>query len=541
MAKRKKREEEKEARELTRKESRLRVHARARNRKLTLGVGAAIAVAMVLILAGALYAFAYVPNSTLATVSGEAIVTKDFWQRMRLERSRLAGQLLNMQQLEQQFGQSFFTAQISQIQAQLASPFALGVQVLDGMINEEVIAQEAAARGIAVSDEELDAALREEIARNRNAVTEPQATETAEAGIQATATATLWTLTPTPTIDASLVVTATATAFPTPEPLPASPILSDTGYTEGINELTDSLNSLNSVNLEGYRAIIRGQLLREKLVEAITNESVSPTEEQVHARHILIRVITPTLALDSTNIITAPIGAMDGLTDAVNITATSELTAAEALSPTAALTNTEVVSETATVTEEVAAMAAVTATAPLSVTAAVTGVEPISDTATLTESGALTETTTLTDTPELLPAPREQVERNDADARALAEELQQRILAGEDFATLAAEYSDDGSGAEGGDLGWFGRGAMVPPFEEAAFSLAVGEVSAPIKSDFGYHIIEVLEKDENRPKDEARLEQERSEAFSNWLEEQKLAIEIERPVNLNARLPRDLR
>jgi peptidyl-prolyl cis-trans isomerase D len=63
---------------------------------------------------------------------------------------------------------------------------------------------------------------------------------------------------------------------------------------------------------------------------------------------------------------------------------------------------------------------------------------------------------------------------------------------GADFADLAAEHSDDpGSKEEGGDLGWFGRGAMVPEFEDAVFSAKPGDIVGPIKSQFGYHIIKV--------------------------------------------------
>jgi len=63
------------------------------------------------------------------------------------------------------------------------------------------------------------------------------------------------------------------------------------------------------------------------------------------------------------------------------------------------------------------------------------------------------------------------------------------------FETLAKQYSDDpGSGPNGGDLGWFGKGDMIKEFEETAYSLEVGEISKPIKSQFGYHIIYLLEK-----------------------------------------------
>ncbi len=69
-----------------------------------------------------------------------------------------------------------------------------------------------------------------------------------------------------------------------------------------------------------------------------------------------------------------------------------------------------------------------------------------------------------------------------------------RLDAGEDFALLAKELSDDpGSAANGGDLGFFGRGLMTPEFENAAFELQPGEVSKPVKSPFGFHVIEVVE------------------------------------------------
>ncbi len=73
-------------------------------------------------------------------------------------------------------------------------------------------------------------------------------------------------------------------------------------------------------------------------------------------------------------------------------------------------------------------------------------------------------------------------------------EVQKKIEAGEDFAKLATEYSDDkGSAVKGGDLGFFDRRMMVQPFDEAAFKLKVGEVSAIVKTQFGYHIIKLTD------------------------------------------------
>jgi parvulin-like peptidyl-prolyl isomerase len=68
-----------------------------------------------------------------------------------------------------------------------------------------------------------------------------------------------------------------------------------------------------------------------------------------------------------------------------------------------------------------------------------------------------------------------------------------KLSNGEVFSELAKEYSTCPSGQQGGDLGFFSKGKMVPEFEKASFEMAVGEVSAPVKTDFGYHIIKVTE------------------------------------------------
>jgi peptidylprolyl isomerase/peptidyl-prolyl cis-trans isomerase D len=82
-----------------------------------------------------------------------------------------------------------------------------------------------------------------------------------------------------------------------------------------------------------------------------------------------------------------------------------------------------------------------------------------------------------------------------AEQQQRAQELKERAESGEDFAALAREYSDDtGSATQGGDLGWFGRDRMVDPFAEAAFNASSGEIVGPVRTQFGYHVIEVLSR-----------------------------------------------
>lgn len=80
------------------------------------------------------------------------------------------------------------------------------------------------------------------------------------------------------------------------------------------------------------------------------------------------------------------------------------------------------------------------------------------------------------------------------DTEEKAKEIKAAIDGGLSFEDAAKENSSCPSGAQGGDLGFFTRGRMVPEFEEAAFTLAVGEVSEPVKTQFGYHLIKVEEK-----------------------------------------------
>jgi len=114
---------------------------------------------------------------------------------------------------------------------------------------------------------------------------------------------------------------------------------------------------------------------------------------------------------------------------------------------------------------------------------------------------------------------------NTVQAREKLQQIRDRIMAGEDFTELAKQYSMDiGSGGLGGDLGWFGKGAMVPAFEEVLESSEKGEISEVFRSKFGWHILEVLGRrtvdeteETKRNKIRAQLEQQKKqEVLELW-------------------------
>lgn len=109
-----------------------------------------------------------------------------------------------------------------------------------------------------------------------------------------------------------------------------------------------------------------------------------------------------------------------------------------------------------------------------------------------------------------------------------ANEVKKKLDDGEDFAKLAKEYSKDEANAEsGGELGFFGKGKMVKEFEDKAFSMKVDEISDPVKTEHGYHIIKVTDKKEAK---EAKLEDHEDE-IKEQLFDQKLQTEYQTWLN----------
>jgi len=101
--------------------------------------------------------------------------------------------------------------------------------------------------------------------------------------------------------------------------------------------------------------------------------------------------------------------------------------------------------------------------------------------------------------------------------------IQERIKAGESFEALAQEFSDDGgSAANGGDLGWAEPGLFVPEFDQVLFALEIGDISDPVKTQFGYHIIRLDDLKEGRKKEYAEIEEELTKEYSKLLAEDRL-------------------
>jgi peptidyl-prolyl cis-trans isomerase D len=120
---------------------------------------------------------------------------------------------------------------------------------------------------------------------------------------------------------------------------------------------------------------------------------------------------------------------------------------------------------------------------------------------------------------------------------ATAQNIRTQLLTGSDFATLAATHSLDTSNKNtGGDLGWFGKGKMVIEFETAAFAMQVGEISQPVKTINGWHIIQVLGH-EIRPLTETEYQAAVTAAFNLWLTDQRSSATIVVSSNWTANTP----
>jgi peptidyl-prolyl cis-trans isomerase D len=339
----------------------------------------------------------------VAEVNGEKITSKEFEARVMMQRNQLLNQYMQYLQYQQLFGLDV-TTQLDQIQASLDTPTSVGQQVLDALVDEALIRQEAQRRGISVTAEEVETFTRGQFNFFPDGTPTPTITPTEVTVTYPTLSAAqleLVTATPVPTEgptstppptatpDLSATATFTSTPAPTATPSPTATPYTIEGYQGRFDEALKGVEDIGLTEKQ-YRQLFETELLRTKLFDAVTADTPKE-DEQVWARHILVE---------------------------------DEPTAKTVL---------------------------------------------------------------------------------------------ERLKNGEDFATLATELSQDtGSAANGGDLGWFGKGQMVPEFETAAFALEDGEISEPIQSNFGWHIIQKLGHT-TVPLSASAYQQARQTAFDEFL------------------------
>ena len=116
---------------------------------------------------------------------------------------------------------------------------------------------------------------------------------------------------------------------------------------------------------------------------------------------------------------------------------------------------------------------------------------------------------------------------SDKEAKRKMDGIKERLDNGGKFEALARQFSEDGSANSGGDLNWVNPGDTVPQFEKAMNELKIGEISAPVQSPFGWHIIQVLERrQQDMSKEAARLKarqeirtRKSEEAYQDWIRE----------------------
>jgi parvulin-like peptidyl-prolyl isomerase len=344
-------------------------------------------------------------HKPIAEVNGEKILLNYWQERLQFSRLNLANNLQQYQYYQQSFGLDT-SQQQQQIQLYLQSPETLGTQVLNQLIDEALIRQEAQKRGITVSADEVEAKIQQSLNFFPNGTATPTVTPTEVSlptltseqlklyPVTSTPTEVL-TSTPAPTNTPDPASTATSTpAAPTPTFIPEPATATATPFTlDGFKtEYGKSLDNIKGfgVNEAVFRSVYENQIYREKLLAVIAKDAPHSQEEAL-VRHILV------------------------------------------------------------------------------------------------------------------------------DNEQLAGVVYALLNGGQDFGELAKKYSKDTSSAvNGGNMEWFGKGAMVPEFEQAAFSQKIGEIGKPVKSQYGYHIIQVIAR-QDMPANASQYEQNRQTAFTDWL------------------------
>jgi len=283
---------------LTRKQMARTKKARREQRMIIIGLTVVSVMIAVVLGLGLYQEYVAKPASPVAVVNGVPIRTGTYQRMVRYRRFLILNYIANLQaqkaQLDPTNESSEFLAQylqqsIDEVQSQMLT---LDMQVLDNLIDEELIRQEAVKNGLSVTEQEVNDAIQREVARGAGFVTAPDATATAATAVEATATAAFFTPTPLPTATPTLTVTAavsSTTPTPTvlPTPLPTPHVMTEGEFLERYKAMLDTLRKEVGLSEADYRRTIEADLLSSKLQDLFASR-VPTTEEQVHARHILV-------------------------------------------------------------------------------------------------------------------------------------------------------------------------------------------------------------------------------------------------------------
>lgn len=280
MAKR--REEVDETRRRSRKEVLLERRHQRQTRQARIAIGIVVGLLVLVLLLGLIIEGVVRPRQAVAEVNGDTIALNDWQDRVRFQRAQF---IIGLEDQLAAFQDIGLVQQFSQQQiALLQDPQTLGEQVLQLMIDEEIVRQEAVARGISVSDDDLDERLAEQFGYYGGV--SPTPTATATATIQPTPS-----LTPIPTAVITEVV-PTTTPFPTPTlgptstPAPSPTPLSEEAYQEELSSYFQRFRDLG-VDEDSIRAALRGQILREKLAESLAEAENLPEEAEQASAYVL--------------------------------------------------------------------------------------------------------------------------------------------------------------------------------------------------------------------------------------------------------------
>jgi parvulin-like peptidyl-prolyl isomerase len=545
----------KQAKELTRKEIRRSKKARRQERMVLVGV-IVVAFVVVAVLAFGYYQEYIAKPAEAVAIVGEVPIRTDTYQKMaRYYRSNLKNQLATLEdQLARldpndestQYISQYYQQYIEQLQSQLPDE-TLGPKVLDDLIDDELIRQEAARRGIVVTLEEVQLEIETQFGYERNPPTP----------------------TPTPIITTTLTITPTPTTAP----------MTLDKFQELYATTLKSLGERAGFSEADFRRIFEAMLLRQKLQEAMGQE-VPTIADQVHARQIQLESEEQAQAIlalleegtdeaSALNALRVLLADTEGVKTEEEIRAEKDpqklLISLKGSDDPFAFLAKNFSKDTSNKDQggELGWFSKGTMVAEFEEAAFNTPPGEISEPVETQYGWHIINVEDKEETPELQVRARHILVDTEEEAQAIltllkkdidddtalsaldvlieaevtrarekeekAKELLTQLRESDDpFAFLAENFSGDyASKDKGGDLDWLPKGEMTSEFDEAAFSLAVGEISKPISNTVGLHVIQVLGHEEREIAPDI-LEQRKTQAFDDWLTEQRQSEAVKR-------------